>query len=616
MSKSSSKMIFLGTNIEEKAPIRNDDILIVFELEEEERLSNLGYNVISFHRHAQKLDIWRKNLEKAQQWWNSWSKNKIDNGKSIIEILKFEDTSLWWFVHSILWQRNNGPFDTIYQIETIISLIEKHNPKTIEVYGKIGFPLVEILKEINEKYEFQILDKSIKIEILHKNKIISNSKIKLLFKIGLLKIIKNFSKKKNGNIAILSWKGGTISKVEGKKIADDQYFIGLENYFEKNHEKINFLYLDRKLQGENNEFTKILKNTVNGKYEHWMSYYSLKGLKNAYNKYKDTKEIFLKIENNQEFIDSMKYNGIDIYPFLRHLFVSYLPILIGFSLIEIDATTNFLKKNNPRKIMTVDGFGVVGSALNYVCFKRNIQTIMPQLGTIYVENVLNQDFLIKDDYDKRLLPQIFSWGPYFSELIFKMKYPKTYVKQTGFWRTDIKENNSKIENYIFYIAGSDKREYLQSIDEEIFTIHKIHGILPKNFKLMVKLHPTHDVEYYSKKLSKLKNIILIKNNSVDVNDLIQNSSLVIGKVSTLIIQSMIISKPIIIVNLAGEVNFLGFKDIPFVTDISKLSEKITEFTHNEIKITYDIKNYCNPIGNESVEKFVSELIDCKETDII
>lgn len=614
MELNSEKIIFLGTDTNENIFEKTDDKVVTIELEKEKKLKEKGIDVISFHRHAQNPRRWSEILQSAEKWWESWSEERIYEEKNIKQILQHTDTSLWWFVHTILWEKKNGVFDTIYQIETLISLIEESNPKTIEVYGKFEFPIIDMLNSLKEKYDFTVLDHCKKTSQIQTNNIITKRRIGLLLRLAILKTVHIFAKKKNGTITIISWNGGTIMKTEkGKKIASDSYFIGLEKFFEKNIEKINFISLNRNLTEKKfTEFLKLLKLTLNAQFETWIIYYTLKGFKNAYHVYKNFKKLFSKMENDLDFINSMKYKDVNLYPFLSHLFQGHLSVLLGFSILEIEAVKNYLKKNNPKVIFTIDGFAVVGGALNYVCNKKKIRVITPQLGMIPVENSINSAFIIKKDFDTRLLPEFFVWGPHFYDLVKNMGYPSTKIKQNGFWRTDTEIISNDSSNYILYISGANQEnlQYLQSIEEEIFTIRQIYKIVPKGFKLIVKIHPSLNDEIYFNLLNDLENLDLIGNKQViNVNTLINNSKIIIGKVTTLLIQSMILNKPIIIVNFAGRINFLGFKDIPFATDINEFKKIMDEILNGRLKNQYKINDYCNPVGEKAINNLIKELIN-------
>ena len=72
---------------------------------------------------------------------------------------------------------------------------------------------------------------------------------------------------------------------------------------------------------------------------------------------------------------------------------------------------------------------------------------------------------------------------------------------------------------------------------------------------------------------------------------------------------MILNKPIIIVNFAGRINFLGFKDIPFATDINEFKKIMDEILNGRLKNQYKINDYCNHVGEKAIINLIKELMN-------
>ncbi|NNL59253.1 MAG: hypothetical protein HKP31_07330 [Nitrosopumilus sp.] len=609
--KQLNEIQFLGIDTDINSIENTDEKFVVsFELEKEKELKEKGISGIYFNRQAQSEKTWQDIVKTAEEWLNYWPEKPLNKGKSIIEILKFEDTSLWWFVYDILWENKNGVFDTIYQIHTLISLIEEIKPNKIGTIGKFEFPIIEMLYALKNKYNFEISNMNKSKELVKTNsKTISKKRINFISRLMILKIIHLFSNKTKGSIAIFSTHGGILKRINEKVIASDQYFVGLEEFIEKNKNKMNFISLNKNITSK--KFNELLKNTLNGKYEPWIVYYPFWSILSSYKKIKNFKKLFSEIENSSSFVETMTVKEINIFPFLRDQFVRELPFLIGYAHIELNAVKQFISKRDPTIIFTIDAFGVAGRALNYICKKNQKRVITPQLGIISPEFPVNTAFWIKNGHDLRLIPEFFTWGNHFKKLIEKKGFPQELIKTVGFWKTNTENQIKKNDEYFFYICGANqtKLEYVLSLDEEIFTIRMIYEALPKGLKLVVKLHPNLDEKPYFSTLDKLDNIILIGNKeAVDVNDLVSHSKAVIGKASTIIIQAMILDKPIINVNFVGNVNFLGFKEIPMITNIEDLQRIMNEIAQSKFENNYKIKEYCDPIGDEAISNVINELM--------
>ncbi len=196
-------MLILGTGVDVNSIEKiNEKMVVTFELEIEKDLRERKINAIYFHRQAQSEKVWNEIRKTAKNWWNSWPNKPLYEGKSILEILRFEDTSLWWFVRNILWENKNGVFDTIYQIETLMSLLENFNPKKIEIHGRFNFSIIEMLNSLKKKYDFKIsYNDSLSLQndkhhssTFQKGNILTKKRIEFLLKLIILKIIQRAEK--------------------------------------------------------------------------------------------------------------------------------------------------------------------------------------------------------------------------------------------------------------------------------------------------------------------------------------------------------------------------------------------------------------------------------------
>ena len=115
-----------------------------------------------------------------------------------------------------------------------------------------------------------------------------------------------------------------------------------------------------------------------------------------------------------------------------------------------------------------------------------------------------------------------------------------------------------------------------------------------------------DEEIYEKEL-KLENIIIVGKKS-NINQLISEAKVVIGKQSTVIINAFVNNKPIIITNFASDIDFLGMEGIPFVTSPEKFKDCLFEIMKNDYKVSYDIKKIISCIGEKSVDSIITILM--------
>lgn len=595
--------------------MRKAKILITYELSKELEAREKNIPVKYFHRYAQSENVWGSIISKSKEWIETWPKQSIYQGKSALEILGFEDTSLWWFVYDALWETKNGIFDSIYQLKTLTALIEEFNPNEIEIYGIFDYPIIEMLEALAEKYGIVIKDQGSLVKQIPQtdvNRIYSRSK----FVIGLtiLKIASFFSKKTSSQLIFFSTHDEIIKKNKDNKITIlDHYLVGLEDFFEKNKNLINFISTDkirlfsispRKLLSD---FNRIL----NGCFTPWVCYYSISNIIKWWKSVKRFSFMISKLENDSTFQKSMVVDNINIYPFVRHVFVGNLPRALALVELDLKTSSEFFSKKNIETVFITDGISPSGRALCFEANAHDVNVITPQLGIISPQFPVNIGFLIGEEFDKRMLPKYLVWGQHFKKLIESKGYPSSKIKQVGFWRLDKDHTETNSSDYVLYIAGANLRklDYILSFEEEIFTIKQILKILPKNLKLLVKLHPSIPFDLYQKKLKNLDKLVLVGNEpGSKIIELVKKAKVVVGKASTVIVQALILNKPVIVTNFASNVDFLGFEGIPFTTSLEGFSNILEGFVKGKVPVKNKIKNYCNPLGDKSVSLIIQELI--------
>ena len=592
----------------------NAKLVITFDLETEFEAKRINIPAIYIHRFAQSKQIWESILNLSFGWLREWPNEPIFKEKSMLEIFQFEKIPLWWFVYDHIWETKNGIFDSLYYAISFPLLFKTYKPKTVEIIGRFDFPVLNLFNSLAHKYDFSLkTDKFTTQEFPESNVNKFQYKILFLIRILFLKIVSSFARKKKVKMVFFSTSGvKSIKKNRSVEINSDHYLEGLEEYMGNNMNKIKFISHDKSRLSSMTfrslvmDCKKIIKNI----HKPWVCYYSIKDLirwRKLTNYY--SKKIRI-IEQDPYFNKSFIVDGINFYPLVRDVFLTKLPRSFALVHLEINTARKFLKKENPKLIFTLDGISLIGRALCLACNEMNIKLFSPQLGIISPQAPVNTGFYIDEKFDKRLLPYYLVWGTFYEDLIQKRGYPKELIKKVGFWREQKKDIKSPInKNYILYIANANvkKLDYIQSINEELFTIKKIHEKIPSGYKLIIKLSPILPKEFYFKELENLNNTMVISDSTPTLNELIEESAIVISKASTVTIQALILNKPVIAINFASELDFLGIKDIPFVTTPEQFSRVLSEILNGKYKSTCDLNFYCDPIGSKSVSLIINEI---------
>lgn len=616
-TQNENRIIILGdeTDLQSIPNLKKANIVITFELAKEKFLKEKNIPAIYFHRYAQSTDVWESIVSTSKRWLETWPKIPIYQGLSALEIFKYEDTSLWWFVFDTMWEVKNGIFDTIYQIMTFSLLIKKHKPDVLEIWGKFDFPIKHILASLSEKHNFKLESKNYRLKPQPKsefNKL--SSRLSFIVRLPLLKLASALSKSSECTIAIFQ-KHGTSSRkkeVNNVQIVYDHYLEGFEQYMIKNRNKI--LFISHNMPRLSNNFLKDLINEffriIKGEYKPWLCYYSFFDLLEFKKEIGYYQKKVLVLEKEPDFKKSMLLDGIDIYPFLKDIFRKNFPRILSYVKLNLKSSKRFLEQENPSVVFTTDGITPVGRTLCYTCNQNNVKIYTLQGGIISPQIPVNIGFFITEGFDVRLLPNLFVWGPFYDKLVRSRGYPSALIKKGGFWKNEESELKTSSQNYLLYLAVSNlnKLGYLHSFDEDIFTIKQIHDLIPKNLKLLVKVHPHVPIHIYSKSLKNLNRIILVGGeNAPDVKRFIKDSIVVIGKDSTALIQALILDKPVIVCNFASGLDFIEIPDLPFVTTPEAFKENLLNLLNGKSLPRPNLTNYCDPLGKKSVLQITDEL---------
>ena len=116
MSKTKNKILILGNNENffKFSNLNEFNAILTFDLSIEFLGIQKKLPIFYFHRIAQSKDVWEIICQRARRWLEKWHEIEILGEKSILDIFKFRDLSLWWIVFDQLWVEKNGIFETIY----------------------------------------------------------------------------------------------------------------------------------------------------------------------------------------------------------------------------------------------------------------------------------------------------------------------------------------------------------------------------------------------------------------------------------------------------------------------------------------------------------------------
>lgn len=587
-------MIFLGSDIDIdslKIDLRNT-IVITFSFSREIELRKKGYNVILFHRRAQDYKIWKDIVQESEKWLTQNNLKSID--------VKFENVSLWDFVYDEIFEIPGGIFDCIYYIKTINSFITGFHPQQVTLSGNFEFDVNMIISQMSKTNNFILTDNS-KVEKVKSKKQTLAHKALFLGRFTLGRISSLFRSKKDIHF-ILSH--GYYAR-EKSGLVTDLYLDEIHNYF-INHSvlpKIISLNLPRLhsniLVDIFYDFFRILI----GRYVPFEIYTSFNNIRDKKKKIKLYYKLISKAFESDIF--NFKIDYVCIAPLIKSRMSIFLPNRFYDAEIAINKSRRYLKDELPKRVLNVEGFNLFGKALSMACNEKEIQIFSPQVGIISDQIPVNPGFYLPKDFNFKLAPTFLVWGSLYKELMVQRGYPKSKIIETGFWRINQNPQSTPIlEKYLLYIAGANLHiaSYISSLDEELFIIREIANNIMPHFKMMVKLHPTHPYRIYNEKLKDLDITILRNNTNINLQSLIENASIVLGKCSTVLLQSLLSNRKTISINLVSRIDFCGLgilneNSLDYIKDLKNL--KTESFKNN---FSFNSSQYCKIIGIDAVEK--------------
>ena len=618
-----NKVVIIGEDVARSVPgLDTADLIITFRLSDEIELKQRNLPALYFHRYAQSDKVWAQTVAAARGWIESWPELTLANGERALEFLEIGDTSLWWFVYDAIWEAKNGIFDTVYQVKTWSSLIRDYKPVEVELYGTFDFNVKEVISSLSKAFNFNFKFTDYEIRDPPQSHFSGfRGKTSLLAKYLLLKWARLFSRRRrknavaffldHGSKAIETYRNGTT-------LITDHYLEGLEDYMTQKGSERLFVSLNTPEISSCSvrDLFKELLGTMQGAYVPWLCYYSASDLKKGASLIAHYQKKMLALESDSRFRESLIMDRIDIYPLLKEVFAGNLPRAITLARMEIEIGKKFVETEKPRIVFHVTGMSPAGRAISFACNQHRIRILAPQLGIISPEIPVNTAFLVTKEYDKRLLPEYLVWGQFYKNLISERGYPQSLIKMVGFWRTEGQQPQFS-GDYMLYVAGANlgKLSYILSFDEEIATIRMIRSTIPRSMELVVKLHPSLPYKIYSDALNDVINEITLVGGpeAPGIEEFLPKAKIVVGKASTALVQALIMNKPVIVANFASKLNFLGFEGVPFATTPEELLSIVNKILDGDLN-NFDLKRYCDPVGQESVSIIVNEIEKARKAE--
>ncbi len=531
------------------------------------------------------------------------SKQSIVN-KSLLELLTYDEISMWWFFYPRLSQKF---LKYIAFIVNFLKFIKEVKPQTVQVtYNFENFSVIkQICNQQNVKLKisnWNYLQYKINNKIRRKLRNY-NSKRTINRKI---KRRKNFFYQKKDSVPLVNDKIiFTSTPIFRRQIFDVQegiskkgeYLIDdLVNMFDNKNEIVGIDLFSHVLWDET-----TLEERLNSEVPWFPVEILFKKLKQ--NEHKWFLKKYEKLLDSQKFqklfeFQNIRYWELLIEDFNEMKFDYYLPYWLKL----IDSLKEFFSNHRPKCIFLIHETSPLSVAFIAVCKKLGIRTIGIQHGIIYDyhEQYMHDNFATPENPGGFQFPdKMLLFGKYFENVLAKQGYPKERLVTFGnpaFF--NLEKIESALENKHLlekYGIGKNKTIILFTTTklQEGYEITKKHNYdsriwnyLLENFGnndsffLLLKPHPKEFTTVYDEILKKNKSPLNAKIIQGSLQELIYVSSVIISTYSTTIIDSLCFKKPVINVEF-DEIKFpIILGNAVKTTKLDDLKKNILEIINN------------------------------------
>jgi len=565
--------VFANENLEgfiKKNNLGNDTLVICNNPEIKENLSKMKLNCKMVNEYR----LSENQITKPIKWMKSWPNEIILNNKNFKELFLYKNISIFWYLENRFYHKRIHELITL--IEQVKEILSREKPEKVWVIGNRD--LYHIVSHLHGQIEnFLISNKPIKSGISEK----SYSGF-LTWKLFLLKIFRGvllskmkFRRKNNPILFITEISGGRITYdyISKKYEYQDVYFHNIIKKLKEKDQYIEIIDFENRASRLLNSFSLNKKRIQSFKspVEPWEKYLTLDIIlksKKVHNKFKN---IWSALKKSNEFKKSLNVDGIPIYDLVKDDFEELFNSFKALAAIAmIETSERIIEIKRPSKIVMHDEYGALQLSFLYASKKYKIPTLSIQHGIVYDDAFAythtNED--INNDRNELnfILPdKMCVWSENTKKvLINSAKFSPMSLAVTGdpkkdYFKNALKEINREKILKNLNIALDKKivlfaTENLPNSEEKMVMANAVIESMSElsEFFLIIKMHPNEEDEsIYQKIAEKFDNTSYLILKDANLYELIHVSDLVIISYSTVGLETMIMSKPVISLNLMG-----------------------------------------------------------------
>lgn len=536
---------------------------------------------------------------------------QIVEGKKLYELFRYDDVSLWWFIHPTIYLSLK---EAISFIDSFQDLVKNKKPAEIKVVD--DFSNLSLIQQICNKYDIKVSYSTksyLKFQIIKWfTRQIQPYRYERITRRKIRSRIQYFKNKKHVIPSIKNKIVFAVATAYRRKILDlktgdsksGEFLIGpVIDMVKKMGQEVICLDLDYTFKGQFDLLLERLNDDIL-----WIP---IEILTNDFQN-NDNQKQFLnhydKIIHNDNFRSVFTYEEISFWSQLETDFVtlsyfSYLPLYMQL----IDSYKKYFEVNKPSSIFIPYEAGPLALPIIIACQKNNIRTIGFQHGLIYGINpdYSHHNFRSEDDLMGMPLPDyLLLFGNFAKNKLIEQKtYPVEKLVVFGhsmyfdvdkaisiLSTSNIKEKygipkNKKIilfttARFQRYYHGFETRNHDEKILEKLLKEFGNNN----NYHIILKPHPTEDyLKYYENLISQYKatNFVIIQS---DLFELLYVADVIVCYFSTVLLDSVALGKFAIEIDFGETLSTIPFRESNVVlnSNLDSLRKNIDDLLYDDV----------------------------------
>ncbi len=590
-----------------------------------------------FRRGQLNLFTERGASRRAIEWTQLLAETKVD-GKRLVDMLRYEGTSLWWFIHTLIFSTAK---EAVFTIEQTERLLREKTPDELLIadLGRISQLVAGVCEHNAVKYTLQGSHEwPLVSSVIDEAKVAAGS---------LLIRVKEFRRKRAGSVFAAKIAGRAPSVIflspsvnwraiwnfEKGRTENRDVFMG--NVIEEIKAlgcEVTCVDIDYSLGGRINLLReKVEKDELRWvPFERYMSPQVTSRLeRNA--RFHELKNSFQFISENERFKESLQYHSIRLWSFLEGRFRRVLSRLHLLNYAKIlETAREMLRLEHPDVIAMTFETGAYARAVTVAAQEAGIPTLGIQHGFITsdsVEYIHTKTARNVSDDGCPIPTKTAVGGMYALELLTRQSsYPEDSLVVTGYPRHDDlvellnNERSQRKDESLRSLGLSSSRRtvmvasggfhakygWYNEYDKDVLKVMLELASERADLQLIVRLHPMEDGRMQRDLIGRQEGAraVTVKG---ERNDLLLDSDIFVTVNSATAIDALILEKPVLMLGRGGEeIPKVDLGDAVFRYGIDDLAQQVTSLVENPIsgervrlKAKAEIERHANTVDGQA-----------------